>query len=43
MRDVEEGEEEEGEGTGEGGKVRGEEQTRGEAVLERVEPGMRKG
>lgn len=43
MRDVEEREEGEAEGEEEGGKVRGEEQTKGEAVLEKVEPGMQKG
>ncbi|KAL8828204.1 MAG: hypothetical protein Q9170_006700 [Blastenia crenularia] len=42
MHDVEEGEPEV-EGEEEGGKVRGEAQSGGEVVLEKVEPGMRKG
>ena len=42
IHDVEEGEPE-AEGEDEGSKVRGEGQTKGEAVLEKVEPGMRKG
>lgn len=42
MHDVEEDAEGEGEGNEEGGKVRGKEQTGGEAVLEKVEPGLRK-
>lgn len=43
MTDVEEGEERESEGEGEeGAKVRGDSQTSGEAVLEKVESGMKK-
>ncbi|KAL8957893.1 MAG: hypothetical protein Q9193_004946 [Seirophora villosa] len=43
MHNVEErGAEAEGGGDGEGSKVRGKEQTKGEAVLEKVEPGLRK-
>lgn len=41
MHDVEEGEPE-AEGEEEGSKVRGEAQTKGEAALEKVEPGMRR-
>lgn len=43
MHNVEEGgTEAEGGGDGEGSKVRGKEQSKGEAVLEKVEPGLRK-